>query len=362
MSEHSTPEERTELPTDKKMQDLRKEGSLFFSRDLVTITGLIMGVYLINNLVFDIANGLYLSTINIYEQISIRREYTVRDYLELVISTFGPLSPSLFSIVFFVALSTSVATLLQTGFNFKEKWIQLKFSQLNPISGIRRVFSVDSLFNTFKALGKVIILAPLCYYFVKHHHEKMLSLIMIPSVKRIGEILLSTCLSLFWQILAVLAVFGAIDFFYGKHRWLTRNKMTKQEVKDERKNVEGDEATKKKIIAKGLQRIVQRLRQTVPEANLIVTNPTHFAVAIQYKPETMRAPIVIAKGQDELAKRIIQIGRESGVTIIERKPLARALYFGCKVGDAIPNELYRVVADLFTYLMKIGKFKMKKAS
>ncbi len=134
--------------------------------------------------------------------------------------------------------------------------------------------------------------------------------------------------------------------------------MTKEEVKDERKSIEGDEATKRKIIAKGWQRIVQRIKTNVPKADVVVTNPTHYAVALQYDRGSMKAPKVIAKGADHLAFKIREIARESGVPILERKSLARALYSSVKVDAEIPFELYKAVAEVLAYVYRIkGKNK-----
>jgi flagellar biosynthetic protein FlhB len=159
--------------------------------------------------------------------------------------------------------------------------------------------------------------------------------------------------SVFWKVMYVLIALAIFDFSYGKWQWLRHNKMTKDEVKDERKSIEGDEATKKKIQQKGFQRVIQRLNKTVPKANVIITNPTHFAVALQYDRKTMRAPIVVAKGQDFLALRIREIAREAGIPILERKALARALYASAEIGSEIPYELFKAVAEVLAYVFRL---------
>ncbi|RME57385.1 MAG: EscU/YscU/HrcU family type III secretion system export apparatus switch protein [Candidatus Dadabacteria bacterium] len=158
---------------------------------------------------------------------------------------------------------------------------------------------------------------------------------------------------LFWQIFAVLLILAIIDYFWGKHQWLKQYKMTKQEVKDEKKAVEGDEETRKKIQAKGFQRIIQRIQQSVPNADVVITNPTHLAVALKYDKETMTAPKVVAKGRGFIAERIKRIAKEAGVPVLERKPLARALYESVEVGAEIPRALYRAVAEVLAYVYRL---------
>jgi flagellar biosynthetic protein FlhB len=154
-----------------------------------------------------------------------------------------------------------------------------------------------------------------------------------------------------------------IDYFWGKHQWLKQVKMTKQEVKDEAKATEGDEASRRRIVMKGMQRMMQRLQKSVPKADVIITNPTHFAVALEYNRDKMRAPTVVAKGADFLALRIREIAKEHGVPIVERKSLARALYDGARVGAEIPYPLFKAVAEVLAYVYRIkGKAAQKTAA
>ena len=153
--------------------------------------------------------------------------------------------------------------------------------------------------------------------------------------------------------MTVLIVMAIFDYAWTKYQWLRNNKMTKTEVKDERKAMEGDEETKRKIQAKGLARIAQRLRESVPQADVIITNPTHFSVALKYDRGNMSAPIVVAKGQDHLALKIREIAKEFNIPILERKPLARALYASCEVGTEIPHDLFKAVAEVLAYVYRL---------
>jgi flagellar biosynthetic protein FlhB len=161
--------------------------------------------------------------------------------------------------------------------------------------------------------------------------------------------------TLFWKIMYVLIAIAIFDWVYGRWSWLRQNKMTKEEVKDEKKAIDGDEATKRRIIAKGLSRIMQRIKTAVPKADVVVTNPTHYAVALQYDRAKMSAPKVVAKGKNFMAEQIKKIARESGVPIIEKKSLARALYQSVEVDQQIPVELFRATAEVLAYVYKMNR-------
>jgi flagellar biosynthetic protein FlhB len=176
---------------------------------------------------------------------------------------------------------------------------------------------------------------------------------MHTSVEAILAFIGNAIVDLFWDIFYILLAFAIFDFFWTRYMWYRDNKMTKEEVKDEKKSVEGDEATKRKMIAKGLQRIVERIQNSVPQADVVITNPTHFAVALKYDRDGMTAPLVIAKGKGFLALRIRKIAKEAKIPILERKPLARALYASVEVGNEIPRELFKAVAEILAYVYKL---------
>jgi flagellar biosynthetic protein FlhB len=158
--------------------------------------------------------------------------------------------------------------------------------------------------------------------------------------------------SVFWKVLYILIAVAVLDTAWGHFQWLRKNKMTKDEVKDERKSVEGDESMRRKMIAKGQQRLANKLKSSVPKADVIITNPTHYAIALKYDRDKFAAPIVVAKGTDFMAQRIREIAKEHGIPIVERKALARALYASTEVGSEIPRELFRAVAEVLAYVFR----------
>ena len=352
MSENSTPEQRTEMPTDRRMQQLRKEGAIFHSIDLVQVISLISAFLILSisgRPLLDNLKIVFEKSFKLIEKANTLDFQTMNNgFLGLVIL----IGPNVITIAATIAFVSSLAVLIQTNFNIRENKINFKLSMLNPITGLSRIFSMAGLVNTLKALLKLTIILPLSYFAIKAFAPDMISLLHM-SVYQILAFSGEKIMLLFWKISYILMGFAAFDFVWGKYNWLKNNKMTKEEVKDERKSVEGDEETKRRIQAKGLQRIAQRIKESVKKADVVVTNPTHYAVALKYDRDAMDAPTVVAKGQGFMAQRIKEIAREAGVPVLERKPLARALYASVEVGSVIPRELFKAVAEVLAYVYRL---------
>ena len=352
MSEHSTPEERTEMPTDRRMGELRKTGGLHSSTEVVVVTSLLSGFLCLYVMWSWFVQDMKDCMIKAFAMIGDSEPldaHSLYDGMLALLLMFGP-EVAILSII--VAFFASMSLFLQTNFNVKSKWIDIKFSQLNPMNGISRVFSTTGAVNTLKALFKLALILPIGYFALKRFSPEMIALIHL-SVDEVLAYIGDACMYLFWKIMYVLIAFAIFDYFWSKFQWLKQNKMTKVEVKDERKAIEGDEATKRKIQQKGLQRIMQRIQESVPQADVVITNPTHYSVALSYDRDKMSAPRVVAKGRGHLALRIREIARESGVPMVERKPLARALYASVEVGSEIPGELFKAVAEVLAYVYKL---------
>jgi flagellar biosynthetic protein FlhB len=352
MSEHSTPEERTEMPTDRRLTKLRSQGAMHQSNEVTQVlslmTSFLMLGYLTDKLWVDMQVVLRRCFYLIRETDSFSFMWVERQLLSIMSS----LSYDVLLLAGVTATVSGLSVMLQTGWAVKDKKIEVKLSHLNPITGIQRIFSLNGVVNVLKALVKLALILPIGYYGLKNFAPQMVALVHfdIPGIlKFTGE----SINSLFWKIMTILILMATFDYVYSKFQWLKNNKMTKAEVKDERKAMEGDEETKRKIQHKGLARIAQRLRESVPRADVIITNPTHFSVALRYDRGTMSAPIVVAKGQDFIALKIREIAKEHGIPILERKPLARALYASCEVGSEIPQELFKAVAEVLAYVYKL---------
>ncbi len=355
MAKETLPEQRTELPTERRIAELRRTGAIFHSIDLeqllVLITGFLAVSMLWNVLYRDMKYVLVRSFLMIGE----RQEMQVEDYINGFLRLTLLLAPDLLIITGCVAAVATLSVMLQTDWNRRDKWIKLRWDFVNPVKGIQRIFSITGLTNLLKAVFKLALVLPIGYWALQGFAPEMVRLIhmSIPDVLHLTGSAIGT---VFWKIIWVLAILTGIDIAWGKYQWLRQNKMTKEEVKDERKAVEGDETMRRKMIAKGMSRIVQKLKTTVPKADVVITNPTHYAVALKYDRKKSAAPVVVAKGTDFIALRIREIAKESGVPILERKALARALYSSTEVGSEVPRDLFRAVAEVlaFVYRQKRG--------
>lgn len=354
MAADSLPEERTEDPSERRMGEYRKEGDLFISSEVVLVVSLMTAFLSLRTLSDWLLTGLISVMRESFEQIGVRQSLTAHSAGQLLSRFLYQVTPPVAILSVAVAIAASLAVMLQSNWNRREKLIQFRFHFLNPLTGIRRIFSIQGAVTTGKALVKLIFFMFIGLLSIKGIVGELPLLVMM-TVEGVGEFMTTRSSNLVWRILSALLVLAVFDYAYGKWRWMRDHRMTKDEVKDERKSVEGDEATKRQIISKGIQRGRQRLMATVPTADVIITNPTHFAVALKYERDRMRAPIVVAKGQDEMALRIREIAKEHNVPIVERRELARALYRSVKIGAEIPGDLFRAVAEVLAYVYSVKR-------
>jgi flagellar biosynthesis protein FlhB len=352
MAEYSTPEERTEHPTDRRMGELRKDGHLHQSNELVQCLTLLMGFFALQFIWDNLYQNLQTVFIGAFKAIADKETISVPYVYTGVLKVLLLFAPYIFLLTALIAATATLTVMLQTGWNIKSKKIHFQWPSLNPIAGIKKIFSIGGFVNTAKALVKLMVILPIGYFGLKAFapHLIMLPFMSLDEISRFTSTAMS---DIFWRIMYLLIAVAIFDFVYGRWKWLRDVKMTKDEVKDEKKAVEGDETTKRRMIAKGLQRAAQRIAHSVPKADVVITNPTHFAVALKYERFKMKAPMVVAKGQDHLALRIREIAKEAGVPVIERKSLARSLYANAKIGAEIPYDLYKAVAEVLAYVYRI---------
>lgn len=354
MAKDSLPEERTEMPTERRLEEIRKEGALFHSTDLehalVLLAGFMVVSYSWNLLYRDMRYMLVRSFTMIGESTSFAPNELMGGFIR-VCQLF---LPDLLIITGVVGGIAAASVMLQTNFNRRDKFIKFRWDFVNPIKGLKRIFSIQGLINVGKAIAKLLLVLPVGYFALKGMAPEMVRLIHM-SLQDVLNLTGAALTKVFWKIMYILFAIAFGDVMWGRIRWLRQNKMTKEEVKDERKSVEGDESMRRKIIAKGQQRLVNKLKSSVPKADVIVTNPTHYAVAIKYDRDNFAAPIVVAKGTDFMAQRIREIAAEHKIPILERKALARALYASTEVGSEIPRELFRAVAEVLAYVYRLKR-------
>ena len=339
--------EKTEAPSEKKRKDARKEGNVFQSKDLVTVV-VLFGVFysvrfMIPFIYKDLRNFLsfILQLVEEREPVSSRIFYS---FLWIFVKSALPL--------LLITMTLGVlASLVQTRFNISFKLLSPKLSKLNPAKGFGRIFSKRNLVELIKNIVKILILINFLYSILKAD--------MIPIAKMIrmdihtsSISLMSMMFDLITRVCGVFLVIAFFDFMYQKWQYETDLKMTKQEVKDEYKQLEGNPEIKGRLRQLMRSRANQRMMQAVPDADVIIRNPEHLAIAIKYDPDKNQAPIVLAKGMDELALKIVAVGEEHQVPAIENKPLARAMYPKCKVGQEIPGDFYAAIAEILVYIYR----------
>ncbi|MEG6585897.1 flagellar biosynthesis protein FlhB [Dendrosporobacter sp. 1207_IL3150] len=344
--------EKTEDATPKRKADARKKGQVAKSVEVNSAIGIMaafLALKVIGSFIYDeLANYMRF----IYSNFSYQ-DFTLNTVSEIFLN-FGIVFLKASLPIMLVILVTSVfINFLQVGINFSFEPLMPQLERINPLSGFKRIFSKRSLVELFKAIFKIIIVSYFVYNFMIEQAGRLPNLIgadLSDSLKLITGLLLT----LVFQISGVMLVMAALDFFYQHWEHNQSLKMSKQEVKEEYKQTEGNPQIKGKIKERQRAMAMSRMMHEVPKADVIVTNPTHFAVALKYD-NTMAAPMIIAKGQDLLAKRIREIAKEHSVTIVENKPLARALYSNSEVGDIVPPELYKSVAEVLAYVYRLKK-------
>ena len=349
--------EKTEEPTAKKIDDTRKEGQVARSQDLGSAVVLVSMFAIIRSIIAQYKNG-FMETFNyIYSMNgSLARPQTgdisihaANEIINEILKDMIVLMLPPFVLCFVVAF---IVQLVQVKWKVSTKPMKPKFSKLNPISGFKKIFSTQSLMNLFKSVCLILIIAYVVYGAAKDKLNAIYNLYNVTLLEAItytGDLVLDLGL----RISVIYLIVGIVDYVFQKHKHHENIKMTKQEVKDEMKNTEGDPQIKGKIRQKMMQASQRRMMQSVPQADVVITNPTHYAVALQYDTSIASAPIVVAKGEDYLAQKIKETAREHDVEIVENKPLARMLYANVDVGEQIPEELYQTVAEILAFVYNL---------
>lgn len=348
--------EKTEPATSKKLNDIRKEGQVAKSKELITAVSLMSLFIILKICLSKLGTGL----IDVYTQVYNSISKVVDDsYNGLPIRTAGSVMQQviidMIKLVIPILLVAIVIAIL--GNMLQQKWmvtakpLQPKFSKISPISGFKRMFSVRQLVELIKSIAMISIIMIVVYNTVKSKMNILLTFYDVglnTALSTIGSIIIDLGI----KISAVFLIVGFADLFYQRIKFKNDNMMTKQEIKDEFKNTEGDPQVKGQIKRRMQEVSRRRMMQQLPEADVVITNPTHFAVALKYEPDAGKAPVVIAKGADYLAFQIKDKAKEYNIAIVENKPLARILYHNIDIGMEIPPELYQAVAEILAVVMR----------
>ena len=339
-------EEKTEKATPKKRRDQRKEGNVLHSNEIV-IAASVLGIFAAMRL---LAGYMMKSTlafsISIFER-SGTYEVNADTLMPLVVEMITVVVMVVGPVCAVAMLLGIIPTVAQTRGLFTMKALKPKFSRMNPLQGIKKLFSAQAIVGILKGLIEVAVIGYLVYSEISDRLPQILSLMDMGVMQGIAYAALSV-FDMVMLICILLEFVAAGDFLFQWWQFEKKIKMSKQEVKDEYKQMEGDPQIKSKIKQRQQQMAQSRMMQDVPKADVVIRNPTHYAVALRYDQDKNRAPQVVAKGRDFLALRIVGIAEENNVYIMENPPLARALYAQVDLGREIPVELYDAVAEVLT--------------
>ncbi len=346
-------EEKTEKATPKKVKEAREKGQVLQSRELNSALILIGAFASLSLLSAYIGNSFREFIIFIYEEyMNLNYMFTIKNMNKLVIITFFNIFKISLPIAFACLLIGVGTSYLQVGYLFTTKTLSFDLNKLNPISGFKRMFSINSFIELLKCFIKIFFIG----YIIYKYTIKQLPIIfntMGMDVNSIVDTLISITINIGYRAGMALLVLAVFDYFYQKYDHEKKLKMSKQEIKEEFKQTEGNPQIKSKIREKQRQIAMRRMMQDVPKADVIITNPTHYAIAIQYDAKNFQAPKVLAKGKDLIAQSIKKIASENDLPLVENKQLARTLYETVEIGDFIPQELYQAVAEILAYVYQM---------
>jgi flagellar biosynthetic protein FlhB len=353
MAEEHSGQEKTERPTERRLQEARRKGDVAKSQEIPSVAVLLAGL-----MVLYFGGGFmlkqfmrmlrhYLGHLNTYEIVPTNMSNLAGDSLIYAFMLLGPFMAA----IILVALAANYA---QVGGLFTSEKLVPKFSNINPVRGLGNLFSKQMVANTLKSIAKLLIVSYVAYAEVK----KVLPLLPPLMAREPYEILVFMASIAFWLFLkaaVIIAVLAGIDYVFQRWQFMEKMKMTKQEVKEEAKMSEGDPQIKGRIRAIQMEMARKRMMAAVPAADVVITNPTRLAIALRYEPPAMSAPTVVAKGAGVIAHRIKEIAREHGVPLVENKPLAQTLYQMVDLDATIPENLFQAVAEVLAYVYNLKR-------
>ncbi len=351
MAETSTSQEKTEQPTAKKLREAKQKGQIPRSKELNTMgvmlfgaVGLLMmGSFMLGSLSEMMAAGFSLSRAEVMDKASIFIRFE-----SAIWSAFSGISPFLM----LMTVAALITPLILGGWAFSFDQITFKVERMNPLSGLKRIFSARGLMELLKALAKFFVVSAMAVSFMWSQSDKFLNLGREPFLQGLNHAVWLLGFG-FLVISFSLVLIAAIDVPFQLWDHSNKLKMTLQEVRDEMKETEGRPEVKSKIRALQQEMAQRRMMEDVPTADVIITNPTHYSVALKYNPDNMAVPVVVAMGKDLIALRIREIANEAGVEIFEAPPLARTLFAHCRLGQEIPGQLYYAVAQVLAFIFQL---------
>lgn len=343
-------DDKTEEPTDKKISDAREEGNIAKSAEISGVVILTFGTAYL--LFFSSYSLLEIKKLMLFSYSFIGQELDGPLYFAITYHVIVTLLKALAPLFALVLLLVFASNLAQFGFLA----IPLKFDlqKLDPIKGMKNIFGFKKLIEALKLMAKLMLIMLVMFLLFSLTYQKFLAMMNQETADTIATMLKLT-LYFISAILFIIFIFAIIDFYFTKHYYIESLKMSKQEIKDEFKNMEGDPQVKGRIRRIQMRMAQQRMMSSVPEADVVITNPTHYAVALKYDNKVNTAPKIVAKGIDFLAIKIKDIAKEHNIPIIENPSLARSLYDQIEIDREIPGEFYKAMAEIFSYIYELKR-------
>jgi len=345
-------QDKTEKATPRRRREARKKGQVAQSKEISSVLILLttMGVfYFAGSWIFYNFSGVFTGIYGNIGTLSLNNASEAGLFLGTI---FEYLISILVPIFLPIIVAAVVANVAQVGFEMHSQPLQPKLSKLNPISGMKKFVSLKSLVELVKSILKILIVGGVAYVIIEKEMRYFPSL-MQKSVVDILLFIAEVTFKIFFFVCLVMIFLAVLDYVYQRWQHEKSLKMSKQEVKDERKQTEGDPKIKARIRSIQLEMAQRRMMEAIPEADVVITNPTHLALAVKFDAKEMVAPTVLAKGSGFIAERIKEVAREHHVPIVEDKPLAQAMFKLVEIGDFIPVELYRAVAEVLAYVYRL---------
>ena len=346
-------QEKTEKATPKRRREAREKGQVAKSREVISAVLLFLMFLCLKFFSAYIYGHLKNKTIKFFTIYNdIEKLYDTSNFRSIIVNCIMSFMLIMLPIFGIAILASLLANYLQVGFVFSTKPLMPNFNKLNPIEGLKRIFSKNSLVELFKASFKILFIGYFIYDFLRDNYMMIINFLHM-DINSSLAFMGNTIISIGIRASIVLLVLAIFDYAYQLWEYEKNLRMSKQEVKEEYKQVEGNPQIKSRIREKQRQLSLRRMMAEIPKADVIITNPTHYAVALKYDANTSDAPVVIAKGKDLIAFRIKDKARESNIPIVENKAIAQALYNTTDIGQQIPEEMYQAVAEILAFVYSL---------
>jgi flagellar biosynthetic protein FlhB len=344
-------EEKTEAPTDKRRHESREKGTVAKSTEVNSVIVLLVGILLLKMFGPWLMQGMGGCMAEMFSSIS-NTNMDVARLTQIAMKSLALILRMILPIAGGILVAGVLANIIQVGFLVTMQPLIPNLNKINPITGMGRLFSANSSIEALKSILKLVIIGTVAYTTIRGEFNSIL-ILANTSVGAILSFTLAAAYKIIIRIVLVLIILAILDYAWQRYSYEKKMKMSKQEVKEEHKQMEGDPKIKSRLRSMQREMARRRMMQQVPKATVVVTNPTYIAIALLYDPAVNDAPVVLAKGKRLIAQRIKQIARENGVPLVEDKPLARAMYDHAEVGFPIPAQFYTAVAEVMAYVYRL---------